>query len=228
MVFKRRDARGWIASLKEMVYPTGGFKRATRYVLLRMRRLPDNPQRIARGVFAGSLIGFLPLPGLQFLGAWGLARLMQGNVFAALLATFNSNPITTPIFAVGAMSLGHWVVGIDTPLSAEAIGRAFAEAGQDLWNNFLALFGPEQMQWAGLIDFWHKIYVPYFIGALIPGVLLSALFYYLTIPLVVAYQKARSAKAEERLARRVHSREGLATLAVTETKEGGDAGPPKL
>ena len=120
MVFKRRDNRSVWAWLREMVYPRGGFGRAIRYVMHRMRRLPDSPHRVARGVFAGCLIGFLPLPGLQFLGAWGAARLIRGNVLAALLGTFNSNPITTPFFAVGAISLGHWMLGVDTPLSSES------------------------------------------------------------------------------------------------------------
>ncbi|MBL9057515.1 MAG: DUF2062 domain-containing protein, partial [Rhodobacteraceae bacterium] len=76
-----------------MVYPRGGFRRATRYVIHRMRRVPDTPHRVARGIFAGSLIGFLPLPGLQFVGAWALARLMRGNILAALLGTFNTTPL---------------------------------------------------------------------------------------------------------------------------------------
>ena len=87
LVFKRRDPLGWGAWLREQVYPRGGFKRATRYVVHRMRRLPDQPHRVARGVFAGSFIGFLPLPGLQFLAAWGAARLIRGNILAALLGT---------------------------------------------------------------------------------------------------------------------------------------------
>ena len=214
MVFKRRNPRTLLGWLREMVYPQGGFKRATRYVIHRMRRLPDRPHRIARGVFAGCLIGFLPLPGLQFLGAWGLARLMRGNVLAALLGTFNSNPITTPFFAVGAISLGHWMIGIDTPLSAEAIGAAFADAGGDLWRNFRAMFTPQTAHWGGLGHFWNTVYLPYFIGALIPGILLSLGFYYLTIPLVVAYQHAREAKSKERSEKRRSLRATLADAAA--------------
>ncbi|MFN3847303.1 MAG: DUF2062 domain-containing protein [Paracoccaceae bacterium] len=218
-----------------MFYPTGGFRRATRYVIHRMRRLPDRPHRIARGVFAGCLIGFLPLPGLQFLGAAGLAWIMRGNILAALLGTFNSNPITTPFFAVGSISLGHWMLGIDTPLNAEAIGDAFARAGGDLWHNFIALFGPEQMHWGGLVQFWSEVYAPYFIGALGPGILLSLLFYYLTIPLVEAYQKARVAKFKERSEKRLLLREKLAALKVLadgrqdpvpDIKQGDDEPPP--
>ena len=213
MVFKRRPPLGWLAWMREMVYPKGGFKRATRYVIHRMSRLPDDPHRIARGIFAGSLIGFLPLPGLQFVAAWGAARLVRGNVLAALLGTFNTNPLTTPFFAVIAMTFGHWIMGVQEPLSAGAIGEAFAHAGTDLWRNMVAIFTPETMHWGGLIRFWHEIYVPYFIGALLPGIVISAVAYYLTIPLVQTYQKARAAKADDRRERRHRLK-----LAVSEAK----------
>lgn len=200
--------------MREQVYPRSGIRRAVLYVIYRMRRLPDQPHRVARGVFAGSLVGFLPLPGMQFLAAWGAARLIRGNVLAALLATFNTNPLTTPFFAVLAMTLGHWIMGIEQPLSAEYIGSAFAHAGKDLWFNVKALFGPAHAQWEGLIQFWHEIYVPYFIGALGPGLLLSAIGYYVTIPLVAAYQKARAAKAQDRSERRNRLRAALAEAAA--------------
>lgn len=222
MVFKRREPMGWLAWLREQVYPKGGFKRAVLYVVHRMRRLPDQPHRVARGVFAGSLIGFLPLPGLQFLAAWGAARLVRGNVLASLLATFNTNPVTTPFFAVLAMTLGHWIMGIEAPLTAEYIGEAFGEAGHDLWFNFMALFGPEKAQWHGLAKFWNEIYLPYFIGALGPGILISAVGYYVTIPLVEAYQKARAATAHERTERRHRMRSMLADAAARLKRRGED------
>lgn len=202
MVFKRGKPLGWLAWMREMVYPRGGFRRATRYVIHRMSRLPDEPHRIARGVFAGFLVGFLPLPGLQFVAAWAAARLMRGNLLAALLGTFNTNPVTTPFFAVFAMTFGHWLLGVEAPLSASEIGRAFGHAGNNLWRNFMAIFTEDSMQWGGLIQFWHDIYLPYFIGALIPGILISLVAYYITIPIVQAYQKARHAKADERRERR--------------------------
>lgn len=232
MVFKRRERLGWWAWLREQIYPRGGFKRATRYVVHRMRRLPDQPHRVARGVFAGSFIGFLPLPGLQFLAAWGAARLARGNVLAALLATFNTNPITTPFFAVLAMTLGHWMLGIRAPLNADYIGHAFAGAGSDLWFNFTSIFGPEKARWDGLVQFWHEIYLPYFIGALGPAFLLSGIAYYITIPLVEAYQKARAATAHERGERRRSMRARLTEAAGAlkprdrhPGEEAGDDGP---
>lgn len=213
MVFKRGKPLGWGAWLLQSVYPRGGFVRATRYVMHRMSRLPDDPHRVARGVFAGCLIGFLPLPGLQFLAAWGAALLMRGNVLAALLGTFNTNPVTTPFFAVFSLSFGHWLLGVESSLSARAIGNAFARAGEDLWRNFKAIFNDDVMQWDGLIVFWNEVYLPYFIGAFIAGFVLSLIAYYLTIPIVRAYQTARAAKADERSEKRSRLRDTLAAAA---------------
>ena len=231
MVFKRRDNRSVFAWLREMIYPKGGFGRAIRYVMHRMRRLPDSPHRIARGVFAGSLIGFLPLPGLQFLGAWGAARLIRGNVLAALLGTFNSNPVTTPFFAVGAITLGHWMLGVDTPLSSKAIGIAFADAGGDIWRNCKAIFTPDVAHWEGLLQFWKQVYLPYFIGALGPGILLSLVFYYLTIPLVEAYQNSRAAKSKEQSEKRGRLKAALlqaaSRLKPKADRDGGNDQDPR-
>lgn len=88
--------------------------------------------------------------------------------------------------------------------------------------SFLALFGPEKTQWDGLIKFWHEIYVPYFIGALGPGLILSAAAYYITIPLVEAYQKAHAAAAHER-SERQEVRAKLAEAAA-KLKLRGDKG----
>lgn len=215
---------GWLAWLREQVYPRGGFKRATRYVMHRMRRLPDQPHRVARGVFAGSFVGFLPLPGLQFLAAWGAARLVRGNVLAALLGTFNTNPLTTPPFAVFAVWLGHWMLGIEAPLNGHYIMSALEGAVYDLWFNFTALFGPEKAQWDGLAQFWNEIYLPWFIGALGPAFVLSAVAYYVTIPLVAAYQKARDATAQDRAERRRKMRSKLAEAAAKLTRRGEKGG----
>jgi hypothetical protein len=223
VIFKRREPLGWGAWLREQVYPRGGFKRATRYVLHRMRRLPDQPHRVARGVFAGSFIGFLPLPGLQFLAAWGAARLIRGNVLAALLGTFNTNPLTTPPFAVFAVWLGHWMLGIEAPLTGQYILGALENALHDLWFNITAMFGQEKAQWDGLIQFFNEIYLPWFIGALGPALLISGVAYYLTIPLVAAYQKARAATAQERGERRRRMRAKLAEAAAKLKRRPGDA-----
>ena len=228
LVFKRRDPMGWGAWLREQVYPRSGFRRATRYVIHRMTRLPDQPHKVARGVFAGSLVGFLPLPGMQFIAAWAASRAINGNLLAALLATFNTNPITTPFFAVLAMSLGHWMLGIEKPLSWEYISGATEQAAVDLWFNTKAIFNDDLPRWDGLIQFWHDIYWPYFIGALGPGIILSLIGYYITIPLVGAYQKARAAKADDRKEKRRKLKQTIADAAarLRPHRDGDKTGKP--
>jgi predicted cobalt transporter CbtA len=83
-----------------------------------------------------------------------------------------------------------------------------------------------------LLQFWNTVYAPYFIGALGPGIGLSLLCYYVTIPLVLAYQKARAAKAVERHERRNTLKAALAEAAAKlkargeEARKGGDDDAP--
>ena len=209
-----------------MVYPDGGFKRATRYVIHRMSRLPDDPRRVARGVFAGTLVAFLPIPGGQFLGAWGLALIMRGNILAALLATFVSNPISTPVIAVFSVWFGHLLLGIDSSLTAEAIGYAFATAGAEWWQNLKSIFTAADASWVRTAELWHNIWYPYFVGCLGPAVIAALAAYYLTIPIVHAYQKLRLAKAKERIEKRRKLKDMLLAARAAGAKDGGDVRPP--
>ena len=78
----------------EFFWPRGGWGRAARYVQHRLHRLPDTPETIARGIFAGVFTTFTPLYGLHFIVAATLAWLVRGNIIAALLGTFFGNPLT--------------------------------------------------------------------------------------------------------------------------------------
>jgi len=201
-MFKRRNPRTWLHSARQMVYPDGGFRRSTQYFIHRMRRLPDAPHRVARGVFAGTFINFPPLFGVQMIAAAMLAWVMRGNILAAVLCTFASNPLTTPFIAVGCLELGHWMLGIKVPLTPRMIGDAFGRAGVELWRNFLAIFTDAPTQWGGLANFWHTIYFPYLVGSILPGLFFGLLAYYLTTPLVHAYQNIRANKLRDAVEKR--------------------------
>lgn len=211
----------------EFVYPQGGFRRATRYVLHRMQRLPDQPHRIARGVFAGTFVNFPPLFGIQMLSAAGLAWVLRGNILAALLATFLSNPLTTPFIAMGSLKLGHWMLGIEAPLDLNFVGAAFTQAGWELWQNLLAIFTADQTHWGKLIDFFWFIYWPYTIGSILPGLFFSFVTYYLSLPLIHAYQKLRAARFREKSEKRKALKARLAAMTQTiGSRESGDDEPP--
>ncbi|MEO1779199.1 MAG: DUF2062 domain-containing protein [Pseudomonadota bacterium] len=112
-MFKRRDRKPILRAALEFLWPRGGWARAFHYVRHRLRRLPDSPERIARGIWAGVFTTFTPFYGVHFVVAGILAVIMRGNIFAALLSTFFGNPLTyIPIIAT-SMFTGYWMLGLD-------------------------------------------------------------------------------------------------------------------
>jgi len=228
LVFKRRDRRTVPEWIREFIYPKGGFKRAAQYVTHRLRRLPDEPHRIARGVFAGVFVSFTPLFGFHFLSAALMAWIIRGNILAALLATFVGNPLTSPFIAITSVELGHWMMGIEAPLSFVSIVEAFTNAGREIWENFIAIFTSEPTHWGSLSRFFHFIYLPYLVGGILPGFVVSVLFYWATIPLVRAYQKLRANKLKERIEKRRATKhlKAMQEVGAPENPIGADEAPP--
>lgn len=109
-MFKRSKPRSLGRMATEMVYPPGGWKRSTLYLWHRMRRLPDRPHRIGRGMAAGLGFSCTPFFGFHLLGSALVAWLIGGNIIAAFLGTFIVNPVTGPLVAVAAVTLGRWIL----------------------------------------------------------------------------------------------------------------------
>lgn len=192
MIFKRRDPRTPLRALGEAMYPRGGWTRAFHYVKHRVRRLPDTPERIARGIWAGVFTTFTPFYGIHFFIAAFLGRMMNGNLFAALMATFFGNPLT--YFPIGLISLktGHFMLGTEfDEHEHRSFGGKFVDAWVDLKRNFMTLFNGEEPDWHGLSVFYDEVFFPYMVGGVVPGVLAATIAYYLSVPLIRAYQKRR-------------------------------------
>jgi uncharacterized protein (DUF2062 family) len=160
VVFKRRDRRPIWRIVTEFFYPRGGWVRAAHYVRHRLRRLPDEPERIARGVFAGVFVSFTPFFGFHFLSATGMALLIRGNVIAALLATFVGNPLTTPIIAYTSVEFGHYLLGSRNPYSFNEILHLFGGVSGQLWSNAQAIFTSDVAHWDRIRAFYESIFLP--------------------------------------------------------------------
>lgn len=195
MVFKRRDRRSPVQIASEFVYPRGGWTRAFLYVKHRVRRLPDTPERIARGIGAGVFAAFTPFYGLHFLVAAVLARILNGNILAALSGTFFGNPLTYVPIGVICLQAGHFLLGTEFDEDdTEGLMGKFADALGDLKNNFFAIFTDRVADWRGLDKFYDEVFLPYLVGGIIPGVIAGFVCYYLSLPLIRTYQQRRRSR----------------------------------
>ena len=183
MIFKRRDRPGPLARLLEVIQPKKSWRRGFTYVGRRVQRLPDTPHRIALGFACGAMASFTPLFTLHIVVAIGLAAVMRGNFIAAALGTIVGNPVTFPLIAGAALSLGGWMTGA---------GRAVTEFQmRDVFTH--------------LDSFLDVVFLPYLVGGLLPGLATSVACYFAVRPLVAAYQNRRRTKLMKAAKRRVHA-----------------------
>jgi uncharacterized protein (DUF2062 family) len=164
----------------------------------RLRRLPDPPHKIARGVAAGVFVCFTPFFGLHFLLAAALAFVMEGNIVASLLATFFGNPLTFPLIAAVCLELGQWMLNTPNVGPLPEVFAGFGQASAELWHNITVPFTGELAHWDRLGDFFWRVMWPYTVGGIVPGVFISVGAYALTLPAVRAYQRRRIAKLKKR------------------------------
>ncbi len=201
MVFKRRDKRSMLQSAWATIYPKGGWGRAIQYIKHRVRRLPDPPHKIARGIFVGILMSFTPLFGFHVVAAGVFGWLVRGNVLAAVLSTFVGNPLTFPLIAAAALQLGHYVLGTEFTSGSEVglVGK-FVGAWNDLTHNFSSIFYDRPADWSMLNTFYLEVFLPYLVGGLICGTVAAIAAYYITLPLITAYKNRRKGRLKARLA----------------------------
>ena len=209
MVFRRRDRRPIWRATFELLWPRGGWGRAAQYVRHRVRRLPDTPEKISRGIWAGVFTSFTPFYSLHFFIAMAIAKIFRGNILASLMGTFFGNPLTYLPIAWSALTTGHWLLGtrldrnlLDTPEGKNfcGIGCQFGNAFEDLWRNFKAIFTDEMTDWRGLHMFYDEVFYPYMIGGILPGAIAATICYYLSVPVIRAYQNSRRKRLREKLA----------------------------
>ncbi|WP_299368123.1 DUF2062 domain-containing protein [uncultured Tateyamaria sp.] len=192
MVFKRRDPKPILRAVLEFLWPRGGWTRAFHYVKHRVRRLPDTPEKIARGIWAGVFTTFSPFYGMHFFVAAFIATVMRGNILASLMATFFGNPLTYVPIGLISLQTGHWLLGSEMQEGTRrSFGGKFVDAGEDLWLNFKHVLMGEPRDWTGLKIFFDEIFFPYLIGGIIPGIIAATICYYVSVPVIRAYQARR-------------------------------------
>jgi len=121
--------------------------------------------------------------------------LFNGNILAALSGTFFGNPLTYVPIGVASLQTGHWLLGteFDTEVDHSLIGKFFG-VSKDVWANLRALISDREADWHGLQLFYNEVFLPYLVGGVMPGVVVATVCYFLSVPLIRAYQHRRRSK----------------------------------
>lgn len=192
MVFKRRDKRRPLQVLQHWIYPPGGWRRGLSYITHRVRRLPDPPHRIARGLAVGMFISFTPFFGLHVPLALGMAWLFNGNLIASFLATLIGNPVTFPFVAATALGVGDLLFAMESTVPLPKVLKAFSEAAGEFTNNVVSVITGGEAHWERLSVFFEGVFLPYLLGGAVAGLVAAVAVYFLSLPLLEAYQRRRA------------------------------------
>ena len=124
-MFKRRKPLTKLQHVRELFWPSMGWRRAFRYIYLRMIRLSDSTHNIAMGLAIGVSISFNPLLGTHFMQAALFAWLMRANILASLIGTFAGNPWTFPFLWWAGIKFGSYLFYVLGLPASDALPKHF-------------------------------------------------------------------------------------------------------
>ncbi|MCB9963539.1 MAG: DUF2062 domain-containing protein [Rhodospirillales bacterium] len=185
-MFKRRQPLTKLQLLKEMFWPTMGWRRMAKFLTYRILRLSDSTHKIARGLACGASISFSPLVGTHFIQAGFISYLIRGNILGSLIGTFVGNPWTFPFMWYASYELGVRIFGI----------MGFQDLGEM----------PDHITFSLMWDMVRadpmKLFLPWLIGGYILAILFWPVYFVIFFYLVRAGKKAKMIAKEKRLKRK--------------------------
>jgi uncharacterized protein (DUF2062 family) len=180
MLFKRRETESFLARMRVHLWPRRSWRRSSRYVVYRLRRLSATPHAIALGFAAGVFAAITPFLGTHLVMAILIAWIAGGSLVAAVLGTFVGNPMTYPFLWYATYSVGNFMLGQHgTRKKIDLSDGIFQASLHHLW----------------------PILKPMSLGTIPVGLAAAALSYVLVKPAVAAYQHRRRHKFEHRQSR---------------------------
>jgi len=145
-MFKSAKKKTFSFYIKELMWPSMGWKRAGKYIALRVMRLSATSDSVPRGIACGLCISFFPIFGVHAILAMAMAFIIRANVVAAGLGTLIVPPVILPLvfsldFLIGRKILnwsGH-KVSVSEP---EYITQTAAKGAKTLIEHFDDYFLP--------------------------------------------------------------------------------------
>lgn len=200
-----------------LVWPKAGWRRASRYIAHRVRRLPGTPYRIAAGFACGAAVSFTPFIGLHFVFAALFALLLRGNVVASAIGTAVGNPWTFAVIWPTTYSLGQWVLG----------GGAVSAQPQD--PDFISLFSGLirallEFDLVYIIDHVWPVLWPMMIGGIPTAVVVWIGTFWMVRGAIAEYQHVRHRRIRSKVRARTARREALERTKRIRAGAGAGAG----
>jgi len=198
-VFRRRRKRSLLSRGFELLWPRMGWRRAGRYYVFRIKRLPGTPYTIACGFALGAAVSFTPFIGFHFVIAGLVAWALRANILASAIGTAVGNPWTFPGIWFGVLWLGSKILGREVP---------------DLSFSDLSL--------TMIFDQFSTIGVPMIVGGVFVGAIAWVVFYIPIYRAIANYQHHRHSsriKRQQVLAEERQAREALAANKNAESQE---------
>lgn len=210
MVFKRRDKQSLIRRLRTLFFPGKGWKRSFKYVGHRVKRIPDTSHKIALGAAIGVFVCFSPIFGVHMAMAMVIVYILRANLIASFITTMFGNPVSFPFIAAASLGVGRAVLGMNAKDDDfQSLHSAFWQAFTDAWQLIKSWVGLAERP-TGLADFMSNLFLPYLVGGTIVGIVLGAITYFLTKPVIAAYQIRRRHIMDERRQKRHEERDSKA------------------
>lgn len=180
--------------VREVVWPSLGWRRWVDYFRHRVGRMPGTPYAIACGFAFGAAISCTPFMGIHILGACVLAYVARASVLAAALGTVVGNPWTFPFIWIGIYKLGNLILGV---------------GAEELQTTRLSL--------GYLLEHPWEVFLPMAVGGLAVFGPVWAAFYFPLRRAVAGYQHRRFLRRQKKAAKRAaraaqaHSESGQST-----------------
>jgi len=181
-MFRRRNSKPIIERLREVVWPSLGWRRWVDYFRHRVGRMPGTPYAIACGFAFGAAISFTPFMGLHIFLAMLFAYLARASMLAATVGTVVGNPWTFPVIWVGIFELGNIVLG-DSPGALE----------------------PRQLSLDYLMEHPWEVFLPMAVGGVLVFGPVWAAFFFPLRRAIVGYQEARVRRRFRKQKRRMEA-----------------------
>lgn len=181
-MFKRKHKLSLRRQARELIWPSMGFRRAFRYVRIRIVRMSDSSHKITLGLAIGIWIAFSPLVGTHFIQAGILAYFLRGNILAALIGTLVGTPWTFPLMWWASIELGVFLTSWLGIADRSTLPDDFSLSV--LWD--FAMSHPL------------RLFVPWMIGGYVLGLAAAFISY---APLYRIIHTARTARARAKMQR---------------------------